>query len=494
MGYSSLILAAEDCDPSEFDAFHNFSSTEEKLITKLKAHGPVLLRGGRGSGKSALMIEASRKLAPNTPTATAYGIYVSLRHLTLLRSTDKAYEKYLCEILISAIRSTFASSNLSLPDDMLNSVTTASELQQELAKLSTKLGKRIVIFFDDAAHIGREASLGDFFDIYRTISSSTVSCKASIYPGVTKFGTRFDVLNDATVLDLTRNEEFHDFESSFLEVMKLRFSKEFPDDKFNDNLPKSKVARALGQAVLGNMRAFIFACNILSEQSTTKIGYPELGKTLIDLAQNYYWPLLEEIKPKLGSYMPLIETSEHIATELNRACAKKNGTKSVLIFRETLDRLSKGFEILEYSGFISKREASRAMRSGGRGARFAINLCTLLEKIHGARLTTEVLDKWISKDEPVEFHRNSQLSTIVMPQPSENVDLKVLDLSITALKKSPTYPYGLTEAKIKLLKENGIDTIGKLAGTSDGELSNIHGIGDATLAKLKNLVGQAIWM
>lgn len=494
MEHSSLILAAEDCDPSEFDAFHKFSNTEEKLITKLKAHGPVLLRGGRGSGKSALMIEASRRLAPNTPTATAYGIYVSLRHLTLLRSTDKAYEKYLCEILISAIRSTITFPAPLFSHETLNSVTTASELQQELAKLSTKLGKRIVIFFDDAAHIGREASLGDFFDIYRTISSSTVSCKASIYPGVTKFGTRFDVLNDATVLDLTRNEEFHDFDSSFLEVMKLRFSKEFPDEKFNDSLPKLRVARALGQAVLGNMRAFIFACNILSEQSPSKVGYPELGKTLIDLAQNYYWPLLEEIKPKLGPYTPLIETSEHIATELNQACSKKNGTKSVLIFRETLDRLAKGFEILEYSGFISKREASRAMRSGGRGARFAINLCTLLEKIYGSRLTTEVLDRWISKDEPVEFHRNSSLSNIEMPQTPENMDLKVLDLPITALKKSSTYPYGLTDTKIKLLEENGIHTIGKLAGTADDELSKIHGIGNVTLAKLRNLVGQAIWM
>lgn len=491
MENSSLILAAEDCDPSDFDAFHKFSNTEEKFITKLKAHGPILIRGGRGSGKSALMIEASRRLAPESSNATAYGIYVSLRHLTLLRSTNETYEKYLCEILISTIRTKLGD----LADDFC-SVVTASELQQELAKLSIRLGKRIVIFFDDAAHIGREASLGDFFDIYRTISSSTVSCKASIYPGVTKFGTRFDVLNDATVLDLTRNEEFYDFDSFFFEVMELRFSSELPDEVFGDNLPKKKVARTLGQAVLGNMRAFIFACDALSQNvnKKSKIGYNELGNTLIGLAQNYYWPLLEEIKPKLGAYMPLITPSLQIAEELAEACSKKDGVRSVLIFRETLERLSKLFEILEYSGFVSRREASRAMKSGGRGTRFAINLCTLLEKTHGARLTTDTLAKWSTKDDPIEFHRKSSLSSIKIPLTPDNVDLEILNLPITKLVKSKLYPYGLTDIKISMLQEIGIHTIGQLANTSNEELGQIYGIGDAALTKFNNLVGQAIWM
>ena len=81
-----------------------------------------------------------------------------------------------------------------------------SDIQRSLASLSAQLSKRIVLLFDDAAHIGREASLLEFFDVFRTISSSTVSCKAHD-PGVTRFGNRFDVFNDATVLDLSRNDE-----------------------------------------------------------------------------------------------------------------------------------------------------------------------------------------------------------------------------------------------------------------------------------------------
>ncbi len=86
-----LILAAEDCPPGKFSDYHSFSRSDQRFITKLIAHGPVLLRGGRGSGKSALMIEASRQLGPHKPDASAFGVYLSLRHLDLLRSQDKEY-------------------------------------------------------------------------------------------------------------------------------------------------------------------------------------------------------------------------------------------------------------------------------------------------------------------------------------------------------------------------------------------------------------------
>src|SRR4051794_30440949 len=104
---TSLVLAAEDCGPDNFDEFHRFSSrTDRRVLLNLVAHGPVLLRGGRGSGKSALMIAASRQLDPVQPTSTAVGIYMSLRHAPLLKSTGDAYGRILCSIIIEKIKST----------------------------------------------------------------------------------------------------------------------------------------------------------------------------------------------------------------------------------------------------------------------------------------------------------------------------------------------------------------------------------------------------
>src|ERR1041384_4725025 len=190
-GQAELILAAEDCEPDIFDDLHRFSTRNDKrILTSLIAHGPVLLRGGRGTGKSAFMIAASRQLDPFVSKASAVGIYMSLRNAPLLKSTGARYGKILCKIIINTVNET-----LEDRADGFDPSHDVASVQMALAALAKSLGKRIVLFFDDAAHLGREASLEEFFDIYRTLSSNTVSCKAAIYPGVTRFGTRFDVYN-----------------------------------------------------------------------------------------------------------------------------------------------------------------------------------------------------------------------------------------------------------------------------------------------------------
>lgn len=300
---STLILAAEDCDPETFSKIHRFSRNDARIISKLIAHGPVLLEGGRGSGKSALLIEASNRLFQQDMDGNAIGIYLSLRHLPLLRSSGKDYETIFCSLLIKRIKEVLSPVELHFeaePD--------VGSVQSAVAQLSSQVGRRIVLMFDDAAHIGRESSLAEFFDIFRTLSSSTVSCKATIYPGVTQFGTRFDVYNDATVVDVTRNEDQQGFDQQFLEVIEVRFPK-LMELVHTSSLGSGNIAGFLGQSVLGNMRAFVFLCNAILESPDQSIGFNILGQTLLRLTTNYYWPLLDEVSPKLGKYTPMVDTA-----------------------------------------------------------------------------------------------------------------------------------------------------------------------------------------
>ena len=80
-----LILAAEECPFDKFDELHKFASSDEHIIRKLMAHGPVLLRGGRGSGKSAFLIEAYLRLRRQL-AGFVFPVYLSLRYLPLLRA------------------------------------------------------------------------------------------------------------------------------------------------------------------------------------------------------------------------------------------------------------------------------------------------------------------------------------------------------------------------------------------------------------------------
>jgi hypothetical protein len=204
---------------------------------------------------------------------------------------------------------------------------------------------------------------------------------------------------------------------------------------------------------------------------------------------------LEEVKPKLGRYVPAVEVSQEIASSLFDSCAG-TGAQSVVVHRKHVARFGKPFEILEYAGFIARREASRAMKSGGRGPRYAINLCNLFERVPGARLTSKLFDDWLQRSAaPVEMHeRGGHFSEIEPPQPTESGELEVFSLPLETLAKSRAYPYGLTEQKLELLKGAGIDTIGDLANCSDEQLLAIDGIGGATVDRVKSVLGQAIWM
>lgn len=492
---AELILAAEDCTPSAFDDLHRFSTrNDRRVLGSLVAHGPVLLRGGRGSGKSAFMIAASRQLDPTVSDATAVGIYMSLRHAPLLKSTDDAYGRILCEIIIRAVQDSLGSR----ADDFAPSPEVGA-VQYALSKLTSSLGKRVVLFFDDAAHLGREASLAEFFDAYRTLSSATVSCKAAIYPGVTQFGTRFDVYNDATVVDLLRSEELPSFAETFLEVMTARYPNDFNDSAFRAGVDKQIVASFLAQATLGNMRGFVFACNALKEicPEGSTIGVTELGGALIQLASNYYWPLLEEIQPKLGKYEPMVSVAREVASMVFEECGQKpKNPRDILVHREVDEKLAKPLQILEYAGFISKREASRAMKSGGRGARYALNLCGLLEQTPNARLTRELFERWTAtaREEAVQFNKASKVASVAVPPLSDLADLAILNEPIEKLAKSAAYPYGLTELKIQVLSDAGIRTVGDLAETDDATLDSLQGINDYWVRRIRNVLGQAVWM
>lgn len=485
----NLIIAAEDFDPQEFEKYHRFSPSDERIISKLISHGPVLIRGGRGSGKSALMVESERRLNSPDSRYQAIGVYISLRHLELLRSSGKTYEVFLCRLLLDKLQKQFQ-----LTDD-LPAEPTVSDAQRYLFTISEQYKKRIVLLFDDAAHIGREASLAEFFDIFRTISSSVVSCKAAIYPGVTKFGNRFDIFNDATIIDLSKNDEIQGNSDFFTEIVSIRFSRELPDTKFRGALTKNEVAGFLGMSVLGNMRSFIFACNTLAELAGSKsIGMPELTNTMLSLASNYFWPLLEEVEPKLGRYAPMVPVARTVAEILFDNAGKKEN-RSALVLREVSERLVKPFEILEYAGFISKREVSRALKSGGRGSRYALNLCNLIEKTPSARLTSDLYKKWSTEQNvPVEYHRGSQLQQVKMPDGNGPEQLGIFQLTIDTLAKSPAYPYGLTPTKIETLKSSGINTVGDLANKPDEFLLKLDGIGEMVLQRIHTVIGQAVWM
>ena len=408
----------------------------------------------------------------------------------MLRTQGEQYEREFFKILNDKIKEVAYEEY----DYSFDSELSIYSMHQEIINFSEFIGKRIVLFFDDAAHIGREAGLEEFFDIFRTLSSNRVSCKAAIYPGVTRFGIRFDVYNDAKVIDISRKYGQIDFQEFFYEVMRLRFPQCNEAGRFSSNMPCKEVANFLGMAVLGNVRSFIKGCSMIFDESG-RVTLSKLTDIFLSLASDFFWPMIEEVGYKLGVYEPFIDCCSEIADIIYKECGEKKAV-TCIIHRNLVNKYSKALEILEYVGFISKREASRGMKSGGRGTRYAINLCNALEKVPGTRLTSELYEKWINSSvEDIQFAANSTLfHDVQIPEKKESNSLGMLKLDIEQLKKSSIFPFGLTEDKILKLRNEGINTVGELAECSKERLKKIYSIGDVMAERIRNVVEQAIWM
>lgn len=492
---NSLLLAAEECPPDLFGDIHKFGTHDDIILRKLVAHGPVLLRGGRGSGKSAYLLEAYRR---SLEFDNVFCVYISLRYLPLLKTEGDQYIGHFCELLSHKIREEIQKRGMSYE---FGTVRDQTSLQFSLGNLALLSKRRIILLFDDAAHIGREKPLEVFFDLFRTLSTNTSSCKASIYPGVTKFGVRFDVFNDATVLDVSRADASSSG-SFFSDVLVARYPRLASQEVFSDRLSPSEFANFVGRSVVGNMRAFVLACARFENQE--RIGLPELNRCLVALASDYYWPLMEEVAPKLGVYEVLIDPArEAMENIVDLACRPSRASEKptaaldrVLIHRQIVSKFGKVLEILEYLGFVSRREASRALKSGGRGPVYALNLCNLLDQMPQQRLTQEIMREWnFGTLDAAEIHSSSPtLSQIEIPSVSEEHGLAIMQKPITVLGQSRAYPYGLTQDKVERLTLAGFTTVGALAESTDANLLAIERVGVGTVKRIRDVVNQAIWM
>jgi hypothetical protein len=484
-------LAAEEFTDSEFNEYHFFSKTDEQVIRRLMVSGPVLLRGPRGSGKSAYMLAAHMKI--KNEEATSFSVYISLRHFPLLSASADEYMAVLVPYVADHIRKEVLERGLSFPLKS-NAVNTVADLKETLAELGAGLQRRIILMFDDVAHIGRETSLSGFFDLFRTISSSVVSCKAAIYPGVTKFGARFDFYSDATIVEAQRDERSPDFGEFFTNLLSVRHPQLL---ERSDNKLAVVLGPLLGRAVLGNVRAFNAVCLHLEGHST--ISTHIIGDALKWLASSYLYPALEELQTKLGAYAPMLSIAENVAQIVFTDCGKRR-VNAMIVHRDHVQRIGKVFEILEYTGFIAKREASRSLpkSASGRGPRYALSLGPLFENIHGSTLSYDLIASLlrvsVSNEELVEYPPDSELSKFSYPEPQGEVPLDVLSLPVSSLQTGPAIPYGLTKLMITALTEGGYSTVEDVVKVPVDVLRQLPQIGWAKARRIRNAVEQAIWM
>ncbi len=84
--------------------------------------------------------------------------------------------------------------------------------------------KRAIVLMDDAALTLTPEYMIEFFDVFRSLKTSSISPKASVYPGTTQYGPRFHVGQDAEEVSAWLNVEDDSYNAFMNKLLEKRFS------------------------------------------------------------------------------------------------------------------------------------------------------------------------------------------------------------------------------------------------------------------------------
>lgn len=320
----------ERADYLEFDKLSSWTATSrhfDNIQKKLIQVGAKLITGPRGTGKTHQMRFAHYSCMNDS--AKPLSIYVSFNHYlrleTYLHENSNAISIFhswvLAKIVIACFEeyqifpenSEFTESDLKafITDvekqnysEDINSIVSFLNVRTVQEYIETVLlkknRKRAILLLDDAALTLTSDYLVEFFDIFRSLKSTKISPKASVYPGSTKYGPRFHLGQDAEKVPLWLNVSDPEYLEFMKAIVNARFDKQLNIDEDMKEL--------LMYCSFGIPRAYIMFIRSYIE-SDRKTAQSKFNSILEEKCKN----IIDEYKSiaqKLTQFSGIIEIGE----------------------------------------------------------------------------------------------------------------------------------------------------------------------------------------
>ncbi len=159
-----------------------------------------------------------------------YDYLIAIDYVDLIKEIEENYIKNaeLEEFIFNAELARYSELNT---HSVLRNIS-ISYVSRLLDHVANKLNKtRIILLLDDAALSFTPEYLIEFFDIYRSLKSKSISPKASVYPGTTEYGPRFHVGQDAEMVDCwlsVTDNTYGEFMNSLIEKRFKQYREDIP--------------------------------------------------------------------------------------------------------------------------------------------------------------------------------------------------------------------------------------------------------------------------
>lgn len=346
-----------------------------------------------------ILIEVLKKLIQLKP---AYAEQITDR-LTLLFGTPNLTPQYIDYIkllneYIDALERANIESNeeikeIAPSEKIIQILDNAISFKAFLLKLVDDFHlKRIVLLFDEAAHVFSEEQQIKFFTFFKSLRDNKIACKAAVYPGITNYGKYFEKNQDAKELKLSWSMYESKDIKYIKDILKKRVQKYDPE-VWNRLTVKDEIIQMICYSSNGNPR---FAFHIIDAMQSNSL----LDK--VNITQNQMiaclrsvneekWKDFDTLKQRMIRYSEYITYSEKIVKEeifpnlrkWNEKRRKENKKLSAGFYIEelTYKKINKIFDVLSYANILIVDDVKRSIGHGKYGYYVAINPSFLFSEL-----------------------------------------------------------------------------------------------------------------
>jgi len=222
--------------------------------------------------------------------------------------------------------------------------------------------QRIVLLFDEAAHVFSFSQQEKFFTFFKSLRNPLIACKAAVYPGVTNYGKYFERGQDAKDIRIDWSPLNKEDVIYIKEIIKKRI-KSFKVQYWEKLTTNKNTIDLLAICSNGNPR---FAFHIIDELENNKAFKSNITTPIIvNAIRSVFatkWREFDTLKLRLIRYEKYISEAESFIKETilpnlriwndKQRISKRKLSIGFYIETVAFDKLEKVFSVLAYSNII----------------------------------------------------------------------------------------------------------------------------------------------
>jgi len=493
------------------------SNLERETINDFKSPTHIVLEGSRGSGKSFLMKVAQAELLNSYAEKKILPVYVTFMSSTLIHSQDpnqffhwmlakiiketlKTFQKNglivshyahsliasegnKLEKLIQTFETSYKSPNKDVDTSTLPEI---SDVMDAIEEICTDNGlERVVYFFDEAAHVFRPEHQRQFFTLFRDFKSPYISCKAAVYPGVTHYGSSFEMTHDAIFKrierDITSSNYLKEMEEMVLKQGGEIWQKKIGTQKEHFN--------TLVYAAGGNPRMLLKTLDKCDKINATAVN---------DVIRNFYradiWSEHTQLGEKYKGHKAIIDWGRNFIEETVIPSTilknEKSEIKKTIYFwisKDAPEPVKEALRLLNYTGIIRKLDSGVKATKSKIGDRYEVKYGCILSQLHSPTSVSKEIVPNLKMEFVTEYGQNNSLFTILGVDDIDNLtDVEFLKTLKEQLVK-PISTLDLTPWQRAKLNGININTIAELLEVEEAELiEKLYQVGPVRARIMKN--------